>query len=73
MANNRRFIANHADGETLRALSSLSEEQVGRKGRVWIVEGEGSWEVSLRVGVLVLVVLVLVMAMGWFGIGVLRI
>jgi hypothetical protein len=41
VANNRRFIANHADEETLRALSSLSEEQVGRKGRVWIVEGEG--------------------------------
>ncbi|KAM0712404.1 hypothetical protein Q7P37_011500 [Cladosporium fusiforme] len=39
VANNRRFLANHADELTLRALSSLAEEQVGRSGSVWTVEG----------------------------------
>lgn len=38
-SNNHRFIANHADEHTLLALSSMTEEQIGKKGKVWTVEG----------------------------------
>lgn len=40
-ANEHRFIANHADEKTLLALSSMTEESVGRKGRVWSEKAEG--------------------------------
>lgn len=39
MSNNHRFLANHADERTLLALSSMKEEQVGKRGTVWTVEG----------------------------------
>lgn len=38
-SNNHRFIANHADEHTLLALSSMTEEQIGKKGKVWTMEG----------------------------------
>ena len=38
-SNDRRFLANHADERTLRILSSMSEEQIGKRGTVWVVEG----------------------------------
>jgi hypothetical protein len=38
-SNNRRFLANHANEHTLRTLSSMSEEQIGKRGTVWGVEG----------------------------------
>lgn len=33
-SNGERFLANHADEQTLRELSSWDEEQVGKSGRV---------------------------------------
>ena len=38
-SNNNRFLANHADEQTLRALSSITDEQIGRRGTLWTVEG----------------------------------
>lgn len=38
-SNNNRFLANHADEQTLRALSSMADEQIGRRGTVWTTEG----------------------------------
>jgi hypothetical protein len=38
-SNNRRFLANHANEHTLRTLSSMSEEQIGKRGTVWSIEG----------------------------------
>lgn len=38
-SNNHRFLANHADEHTLRTLSSMSEEQIGKRGRVWTADG----------------------------------
>jgi hypothetical protein len=38
ISNNSRFLANHADGQTLRTLSSMTEEQIGKRGTVWTVE-----------------------------------
>jgi hypothetical protein len=38
VSNNRRFLANHADEHTLRTLSSMTEEQIGKRGSVWTVE-----------------------------------
>jgi len=32
--NGHRFVANHGDEETLREISSGSEEKIGRSGRV---------------------------------------
>lgn len=39
VADDSRFIANHADELTLRELSGTTKEQVGKQGRVWTVEG----------------------------------
>lgn len=33
-SNGQRFLANHADEQTLQELSSWEEEQVGKSGRV---------------------------------------
>ncbi|KAM0693083.1 hypothetical protein Q7P36_007640 [Cladosporium allicinum] len=41
VSNGHRFIANHADEKTLLALSSMTEESVGKKGRVWSEKTEG--------------------------------
>ena len=41
VSNGHRFIANHADEKTLLALSSMTEENVGKKGRVWSEKTEG--------------------------------
>lgn len=34
---NARFLANHADNETLKQLASMEVEPIGRKGWVWSV------------------------------------
>lgn len=39
VANNSRFLANHADDYTLGSLSSVTNEQIGKRGNVWTVEG----------------------------------
>lgn len=39
VSNGDRFLANHADERTLVALSSMVEEMVGRRGRVWCEKG----------------------------------
>lgn len=41
VSNGHRFIANHADEKTLLALSSMTEEQVGKRGKVWIEKNDG--------------------------------
>lgn len=38
LSNSHRFLANHADESTLRALSSMVEEPIGKRGRVWVAE-----------------------------------
>ena len=40
IANDMRFIANHADGETLKQLSSWEREPIGRNG--WVFNDEES-------------------------------
>lgn len=37
-ANGHRFLANHADENTLKVLSSTTEEQIGKRGQVWTLE-----------------------------------
>lgn len=38
VANNHRFVANHADEMTLQALCSSTAEPIGKRGRVWTLE-----------------------------------
>ncbi|KAK6431089.1 hypothetical protein LTR95_012754 [Oleoguttula sp. CCFEE 5521] len=40
VSSGERFLANHADERTLKALCSSTEEPIGKRGRVWTVEGK---------------------------------